>query len=379
MFETRNDPRHGVPMRLERLALIGALGTSLLATAIASAVPPGRLTGTSGVRQQLLSRSMSGGLPNASASEPVISWDSRTARYAAYTSTATDIRPGTDGLRNVFLVKRSGGSPGSPWKIGSTILASAGTGGQPANGDSFSPALDGSTHGDSARGPSCLAFVSAASNLVGGDGNGQADAFVRSLGSGKLRRIPSPAGKPASEVGVSGDCHAIVYVAGDSLYVKRGAGSPNKVASGGVSSPRSTFNGAGLSYAKGSSTYAGSIGGSVKKVASGAGTAPDGGDPANPGQGKVRYVSYQRGGSVFYRRLGGFNRRIAAGAGQVIFGAGPFVYLYAVSNDFGKKAPQGFCPAGSGDVTQTYPSGRGNYVVFSCAAGGVYLSYLGGK
>jgi len=376
-----------LPMRFTRRATIGAVGASLLAAAIATAAPSGRTTGTSGVSQQPLSRSMSGAAPNAPATEPVISQDGRIARYAAYTSAATNIRPGTSGRRNVYLVKRSGGSSGSPWTIGSTVLASAGIGGQPANGDSFSPALDGAARGDSARGPSCVAFVSAASNLVGGDNNGQADVFVRKLSSGGLKRIPSPAGKPASDVGVSGTCKAIVYVAGSSLYVKRGARAPKKVASGSISSPRSTFNGVGLSYAKGGSIYAGSISGNVRKVASGAGPAPDGGDTGSRSKGKVRYVSYERGGSVYYRRLGGFGRRLSvgtgarptAGGGQVIFGSGPFVYLYALSNDFGKQAPQGFCPAGGGDVTQTYPSGRGNYIVFSCSGGGVYLSYVVAK
>jgi len=376
-----------LPMRFTRGAMIGAVGASLLAAAVAAAQPSGRTTGTSGVNQQLISRSLSGGAPNAPATNPVLSGDGRIARYAAYTSNATNIRPGTDGRLNVYLVKRSGGSSGGPWKMGSTVLASAGIGGQPANGDSSSPALDGATRGDSARGPSCLAFVSTASNLVGGDGNGRADVFVRTLSSGKLKRIPSPAGKPASEVGVSGNCKAIVYVAGSSLYVKRSGVATKKVATGNISSPRSTFNGVGLSYAKGSSIYAGSINGNVSKVATGSNPAPDGGNTASGSKGKIRNVSYERGGKVRYRRLGGFNRSVSegtgaqptAGGGQVIFGAGPFVYLYAVSNNFGKKAPQGFCPSGTGDVTRTSPSGRGNYIVFSCSGGGVYLSYVVAK
>ena len=151
-----------LPMRFTPVTMIGAVAASLLAAAIATAAPSGRTTGTSGVSQQPLSRSMSGAAPNAPATEPVISQDGRIARYAAYTSAATNIRPGTSGRRNVYLVKRSGGSSsGSPWKIGSTTLASAGIGGQPANGDSFSPALDGAARGESARGPSCVAFVSA--------------------------------------------------------------------------------------------------------------------------------------------------------------------------------------------------------------------------
>lgn len=103
-------------------------------------------------------------------------------------------------------------------------------------------------------------------------------------------------------------------------------------------------------------------------------------------RGRIRSVAYQRGGVVYYKDVGGKNRRISAGSagqpsaggGQVTFASGPYVYLYAKSNNFGKKAPQGFCPPGQGDVTATYPSGRANYIVFSCSAGGAYLSFIGG-
>jgi hypothetical protein len=370
-----------------RLLATATAAASLVAGAAAlAAAPPGRSQSTDNVSQELLSRSSSGGAPNAPASEPVFSWDGRAARYVAFTSAATDIRPGTDGHRNIFLVKRGGGSSGGPWQIGSTTLASAGKSGAPANGDSFGPALGGFSRGNASHGPSCLAFVSEASNLASGDDNGRADVFVRNPSGGSLKRIPAPAGKAATEVGVAGNCKAIVYVAGGSLYVKRGSGKPRKVASGGVSDPRSTFNGAGLSFRKGNSIYAGAIGGHVRKIASGTNARPDAGDPSSPGLGKVRFVSYERGGTVYYRKVGGFNRSVSAGTGaqptagggQVLFGADRFVYLYAVSNNFGKAAPQGFCPSGEGNVTATSPSGRANYVVFSCSGGKLYLSYLGG-
>lgn len=365
-----------------------AIGASLLATAIATAAPAGRTTSTAGVDQQLLSKSSSGGAPNAPATEPVISWDGRKARYAAYTSAATNITSGTDGRRNVYLVKRGGGSAGGPWQAGATTLASPGIGGAPANGDSFSPALDGATRGDSSTGPSCLAFVSTASNLVSGDNNNRADVFVRKLSTGKLRRIRSPAGKPASDVAVSGNCKAVIYVAGNSLYVKRSGHDTDKVSGGGAKSPGSTYNGRGLTYAKGGRIYAGKINGDVDRVARGSNPFPDGGNTASGHKGEVRYVSYERSGKVRYRRLGGFNRIIGnpgtgghptAGGGQVTFGSGAFVYIYAVSNNFGKAAPQGFCPTGGGDVTQTHPSGRGNYIVFSCSGGSIYLAYVGGS
>lgn len=368
------------------LIVTSAIGVSLLAAAIATAVPPGRSTTTTNVNQQPIARAAGGGAPNAPATETTISWDARVARYVAYTSAATNITSGTNGRRNVFLVARSGGSPGSPWAYGATALASRGVGGAPANGDSFGPTLGGWTEADSARTPKCLAFVSRASNLVSGDGNAIADVFVRSLPGGATYRIASPAGKPASEVAVSGDCRSTAIVAGGSLYLKRGGGL-KKVASGGVRSPHLTFNGVSLTYAKGGSVYMRGRSGGAHRVASGTNPAGEAGKPSNPRRGKLRYLAYESGGAIFYKDVGGQNRRVGAGiaphpsggGAQVMFGSGPFVYIYALSNDFGKKLPQGYCPAGQGNVTSLHPSARGNYLVFSCSGGQAYLAYLGGK
>ena len=75
-----------------------------------------------------------------------------------------------------------------------------------ANGPSFSPAVDGSFNSR----PSCVAFLSAASNIVGGDTNGLVDAFVSRGPGGKPRRVSLPGGQRASadttSVAVSGDC-----------------------------------------------------------------------------------------------------------------------------------------------------------------------------
>jgi len=66
------------------------------------------------------------------------------------------------------------GDNGTPWQAGATVVASRGLGGQPANGPSTRPSLDGTSR----VAPHCVAFVSAASNLVRGDTNGKPDAFV---------------------------------------------------------------------------------------------------------------------------------------------------------------------------------------------------------
>jgi hypothetical protein len=82
-----------------------------------------------------------------------------------------------------------GGQPGDAGLIGLTFLASATTGGEAGNGDSFDvsfgdlgagcPTACGTTSGDS------VAFTSNASNLAAGDGNGVSDVYERTF------RIPT--------------------------------------------------------------------------------------------------------------------------------------------------------------------------------------------
>jgi hypothetical protein len=71
---------------------------------------------------------------------------------------------------NVFAVRRAEpyGENGTPWRAGDRVLVSSGLGGAPANGPSGLPAVDGTSR----VAPHCVAFVSAASNLVRGDTNG---------------------------------------------------------------------------------------------------------------------------------------------------------------------------------------------------------------
>lgn len=348
-------------------------------------VPAGRLASIQNIRQQLIARASDGGTPNAPTTEPVISWDARTGRYVAYTSAATNIAGATDGKRNVFVVRRGGnpGKYGTPWQYGTTSLASAGRGGAPANGDSWSPALDGWTTGDRAHRPTCLAFVSNASNLVAGDTNNQADVFVRKLRGNRIKRIASPPGRPASEVAVSGDCRTIGIVAGGTLYTKRGNRKLRKLAGGGTSAPNLTFNGKQISYGRGGRVYARRIGGRARSLARGEEpTAEHGGTG-----GVLRKVAYHRDGSAFWSTVRGRERRIGpgsmptmtAGGMHVMFANGPFIYLYAVSNDFGKKRPQGYCPQGQGQIRDLHTSSRGNYIVFSCSGGNSYLTYIGPK
>ncbi|MFL5826572.1 MAG: hypothetical protein ACJ76V_08625 [Thermoleophilaceae bacterium] len=164
----------------------------------------------------LLSRSLSGSIPNGPSRNPAVSHDQRIARVIAFESDGSDLTPGdANGATDVFVVRRAApwGQNGTFWTMGATTLVSKGLGGQPANGRSYRPAVDGDSHHQ----PSCVAFVSDASNLVPGDTNGKADAFVYNLNSGKITRVSvDSAGKQSngttSEVAVDGACERAAFV-----------------------------------------------------------------------------------------------------------------------------------------------------------------------
>jgi hypothetical protein len=143
-------------------------------------------------------------LSTAPAGSPVISQDKRFARLVAFESAG-----------DVVAVHRADGygENGSPWQPGPRELVSAGLGGAPADGPSSAPAVDGTSR----VAPHCVAFVSAASNLVRGDTNGKPDAFVRDLRTGTTRRVSVDArGRQSSgtvtEVAVDGLCRRVAFV-----------------------------------------------------------------------------------------------------------------------------------------------------------------------
>jgi hypothetical protein len=355
--------------RLIRRALPTAVVLATAAAAPALAEHP----------KALLAHTPAGGQPNGPATDPAISKDGRMDRYAAYDSTATDITAGTDGHRNVFLVQRAGhiSTNGTPWRMGATTLVSKGIGG-PANGDSFGPAFDGYDYVHAGREitvkPRCLAFVSNASNLVRGDGDGRADAFIKRLPTGKLRRIP---GRGAvTEVALDGRCWYLDYVAGGTLYRKdlRHGGVKRISPHGGVSSPELSANGKISVYSRKGQVYVNRIGdGGTHRVA--AGTATTGDEWG-------RYVAFQNGDDIWQANTQGApHAHVLAhgGAWPSMTAGGHFVFYVsgsiATSNvyrDFGT------CPGGAA-AAQIAGSPHGNYAAFSCSSGAVYLSYIGPK
>jgi hypothetical protein len=196
--------------------------------------PPAQAAGTP--TTFLISRAMGGGAPNGPSTHPVISNDKRYARAVAFQSDASDLVPGdTNGVTDVFVVRRTGhiDNEGVPWTIGRTVLISRTGGRARANGPSFAPSIDGAFHSS----PTCVGFLSAASNLVRGDTNGQVDAFVAKISSGKPRRVSLPGGRqstyPTTAVAVSGDCSSIAFVTGGKIYVSKRGKRAQRVSSAG--------------------------------------------------------------------------------------------------------------------------------------------------
>jgi len=184
----------------------------------------------------LLSRSVSGGFPNGPSRNGAFSQDGQGTALAAFESDASDIVFGdSNGQTDVFVVRRGGHfttDQGEPWQpTGLPQLVSVGMGGQPANGSSSQPDLDGSAlH----RAPHCVAFVSQASNLVAGDTNGKADAFVRDLRAGRTTRVSvGPRGRQSNgttfDVQIDGACSRAAFTSdATNLHTPRSAGKRNR-------------------------------------------------------------------------------------------------------------------------------------------------------
>lgn len=211
----------------------------VIAAAILTLAPAGTAKERSEVQStQLISRAYDGGAPNGPSTNAVISQDRRWSRYIAFESEASNlVKSDPNGFKDVFVVRRAGSfrNNGSKWLRGKTTLISRAPGG-PANGPSWGAALDGGFW----HVPSCVAFLSSASNLVAGDTNGKVDAFVSQRIGRPPKRVSLPGGAQATadttEVAVSQDCTRIAFVTGGKLYVKVGkkvramkkAGAPHR-------------------------------------------------------------------------------------------------------------------------------------------------------
>jgi hypothetical protein len=213
------------------LALAGCGGGSHHAASVGYPIGPQTATGpafeheagvaggpgeTPSVRTTFLLSSANGGLPNGPSSNASVSHDQRIARYIAYESDASNIVQGdTNGYTDIFLVRRAqpyGGDNGTPWRPADTQLISRGLGGAPANGRSYQPSVDGDSH----HAPTCVAFISDASNLVPGDTNNEPDGFVYFIKDQTIKRVTvDSSGRQANgstyDISISGHCKRVAF------------------------------------------------------------------------------------------------------------------------------------------------------------------------
>jgi hypothetical protein len=176
----------------------------------------------------------------------VISNDKRYARAIAFQSEASNIvRGDTNGVSDVFVVRRARpiDNEGIPWRIGKTSLISRTGGRARANGPSFAPSIDGAFHETP---PTCVGFLSDASNIGSGDTNGVTDAFVAKIRGGTPRRL-LPGGHqsklPATAITVSGNCKSIAFITGGKLYASVNGKTPRRIATRGVAADPSYSTG----------------------------------------------------------------------------------------------------------------------------------------
>ena len=203
----------GVPAFVRSALAVAAVALVLAPTASASSpeFDPGIDRET-----HLLSQTFNGTWPDGPSQDPAFSQDRQYASVAAFDSDADNLVPGdTNGTTDVFAVYRRQpySLAGEPWQIDNTDLISRGMGGQPADGPSYLPDVDG----DQRHTPRCIAFVSAADNLVPGDTNGKPDAFVYDLDTQQVARVSVATGGAQSdgttyEVKVDGSCTRVAFV-----------------------------------------------------------------------------------------------------------------------------------------------------------------------
>jgi hypothetical protein len=291
-----------------RRAAAATAGALLLAgPVLLAAVLPGDSTGQDrNTTTTLLSRALGGGTPNGASTNAVISGDLRYARIVAFESEASDLVQGdTNGVKDVFAIRRAGsfGNSGSPWRPGTTQLVSRGTGGQPADGPSYEPAVDGNL----SHRATCVAFLSDATNLVAGDTNGQTDAFLATAPKFTPKRVSLPGGRQSAAdttaVAVSGDCSRTAFVTGGKLYVRAGKRTRGLETASNPADPSfAAFEGNHLVFGAKGGVYL-SAGASKKPV-----RVAKGSNPAYDHARRRKVVAYQksRGGrqQVAFRELG---------------------------------------------------------------------------
>lgn len=156
--------------------------------------------------------------PNGASGEPAVSGDNRRVKLIAYSSLASNLVNGdSNGVRDVFVWRRPGGSV--PRELGRGYLrrVSIGRHGRQANGPSSDPSVDGSM----TRRPRCVAFQSTATNISQRDALPDSDIYVRDLRRRRTILVSVGVKGGATNPALSGNCRKVLFEAGGKVYRAR--------------------------------------------------------------------------------------------------------------------------------------------------------------
>jgi hypothetical protein len=152
---------------------------------------------------------------NGGSDNVTLSKDDRQTRMIAYDSDASNIVPGdTNGQRDVFVHVRSNPGPNGDFD-GTDAIVSVTSSGQPANGPSENPNIDGSK----SEAPHCIVFESTATNLDPADTTPDTDIFIRDLRA-RTTKLVSVGLTDAHNATIDVHCASVVFDAGGSVYVR---------------------------------------------------------------------------------------------------------------------------------------------------------------
>lgn len=270
-----------------------ALALIVLAALIAA---PSAIAGTYGGTPLNISIGIGKTAPNGASGEPAVSGDNRKVKLIAYSSFASNLVSGdSNGVRDVFVWHRPGGSV--PRQLGRGYLerVSVTSGRAQANGESSDPSVDGSM----VNRPHCVAFQSTATNLAKKDALPDSDIYVRDLRRNRTVLVSNGLSSQATNVDLAGNCKKVVFEAAGKVWWSRvGAGKPKALGRG--HSPDYSRDGKSITYVGGGGRVVFRHGG-FKAVLS-TGTSPHVSDYAT-GHGWA--VAYNSDGNV---KLGLINR-----------------------------------------------------------------------
>jgi hypothetical protein len=175
------------------------------------------------------------------------SQDGRDVRYIAYDSTASNIVSGdANQRRDVFVLARS--QPGTSANFqGTTSIVSVTNTGQPANGDSQKPIMDGGSS------PHCIVFESTATNLDNHDNNTDSDIYIRDL-KRKTTKLVSLGLANAHNDSIDTKCTVVAFDANGAVWIRDLVKQKTARIAGGTN-PDLQSNGKGVAYVRGAHIY----------------------------------------------------------------------------------------------------------------------------